>query len=482
MNWPVIINLSGAIVLIVSLFMIFPIIISVLNGGSDLKSLIYSLVTMVFSGGILYLVTFKKKTEELRHRDGFVVVSLSWALVALFGSLPYMFEGTFASFTDAYFESMAGFTTTGASVMTDIESNPKGLLFWRSLTQWLGGMGIVLFSLAVLPMLGGGGMQLFKAEVPEITVDKLRPRLIDTAKSLWYIYITLTVICAILYYSGGMTVYDAISHAFTTLATGGFSTKNTSLAYFNSSYIDAVATVFMFLAGVNYSLYFYAFRGDMSRFAKSDEFKFYLRVTVFATIIIAIDLWQDSFPTLLESLRYAAFQAVSIMTTTGYATADYEQWSPFAQILLVMLMFFGGMIGSTGGGMKQVRILMMFKQVYRELYHLIHPRAVSVLKLDEKHIPKEILGSIWGFLFLFIIIWVGGTLLLAVQDIDIITSASTVISALCNVGPALGAAGPAENYASLPDLAKWVLIACMLIGRLEVYTVIILFIPHFWKK
>ncbi len=482
MNWKTIVNLTGIVVLIVSFFMLFPIGVSLYFNGSDLIALIYSFAATFLSGMALFLLTRKSRKEDLRHRDGFIAVTASWVVVTFFSSLPFLFSHTFVSFTDAYFEAMAGFTTTGASVLGNIEGTQKGVLFWRSLTQWLGGMGIVLFSLAVLPMLGGGGMQLFKAEVPEITVDKLRPRIVDTAKALWYIYASLTALAAILFILGGMSVYDGISHSFTTLATGGFSTKNTSIAYYNSPFIDAVTTVFMFLAGINYTLYFYAFKGDLSKFARSDEFRFYLRVTVVAIALLTIDLWGRDYSTLLESVRYASFQVVSIMTTTGYATADYEKWSYFAQLLLVILMFFGGMIGSTGGGMKQVRILLMFKQAYRELYQLIHPRAVTVLKLEDKFVPKEILGSIWGFLFLFLIIWVSATLVMALQGIDIITSASTVISALCNVGPALGGAGPAENYAGLPLMAKWVLIFCMLVGRLEVYTVIILFIPHFWKK
>ncbi|NOZ24771.1 MAG: TrkH family potassium uptake protein [Nitrospirae bacterium] len=482
MNWKTIVNLTGVVVLIVSFFMLLSLAVSVYYEGSDLRALGYSFGVTFCSGMALFLFTRNAKKEDLRHRDGFIAVTFSWVVVTFFGSLPFLFSQTFASFTDAYFEAMAGFTTTGASVLDDIEGLQKGVLFWRSLTQWLGGMGIVLFSLAVLPMIGGGGMQLFKAEVPEITVDKLRPRIVDTAKALWYIYASLTALAAILYVLGGMSVYDGINHSFTTLATGGFSTRNTSIAYYDSPFIDAVSTVFMFLAGINYTLYFYAFKGDISRFARSDEFRFYLRVTVIAIALLALDLWGRDYDSLLSAVRYASFQVVSIMTTTGYATADYEKWTYFAQLLLVILMFFGGMIGSTGGGMKQVRILLMFKQAYRELYQLIHPRAVTVLKLEDKFIPKEVLGSIWGFLFLFLIIWVGGTLVMALLGTDIITAASTVVSALCNVGPALGGAGPAENYAALPQAAKWVLVFCMLVGRLEVYTVIILFIPHFWKK
>jgi trk system potassium uptake protein TrkH len=377
---------------------------------------------------------------------------------------------------------MAGFTTTGASVLGILEKVPEGILLWRSLTQWMGGMGIIVFSLAILPMLGAGGMQLFKAEVPEIGVEKLRPRIIDMAKSLWYIYAGLTAVLALLLFLAGMGAFDALCHAFSTMATGGFSTKSASIAHFKSGLIDTIIIVFMFLAGINFSLHFFALRGNLSRFTKSSEFKFYCTVTLISVAIITASTMSSGQSSVPEALRYASFQVVSIMTTTGFATTDYEMWPVLSQMLLLTLMFFGGMVGSTGGGMKQVRILLMFKQAYRELYHLIHPRALTALKLDEKNVPKETLGGIWGFLFLFILISVIATLIMTSLGIDIITAASTVISSMANVGPALGDAGPTDNYASLPAAGKWVLAVCMLIGRLEIYTVLLLFMPLFWKK
>jgi trk system potassium uptake protein TrkH len=377
---------------------------------------------------------------------------------------------------------MAGFTTTGSTVLKDIEAVPVGILFWRSLTQWIGGMGIILFAIAILPLLGTGGMQLFKAEVPEISVDKLRPRIIDTAKALWFIYVGLTAIATLFYITGGMDFYNAICHAFTTMSTGGFSTKNASLAHFQSPFIEVTASIFMLLAGINYSLYFYVFRGKLSRLWKSSEFKFYLSIIATATILITLDIWKTSYDSLIESFRYSLFQTASIMTTTGYTTTDYAQWSAFAQVFIIVLMPLGGMIGSTAGGIKQVRILLMLKQGYREIYHLIHPHGVTTVKLDDKFLTKEILGSIWGFLFLFIFVSVIATIGMAAAGSDIITSASTVISAMSNVGPALGSAGPAESYASIPYTGKWILVFCMLTGRLEIYTVLILLVPHFWKK
>jgi trk system potassium uptake protein TrkH len=481
MNYPLILHVTGSVLLIISAFMLLPAAVSAIYAQPDLKALAVSqLVTLSF-GLVLYFFTRGHRKDVIRHRDVFAMVTLSWLATSLFGCLPYLFSGSLGSFTDAYFEATAGFTTTGATVVLDVEALPMGILFWRSLTQWLGGMGIILFALAVLPFVGSGGMQLFRAEAPELTVDRLRPRIIDTAKALWYIYAALTAAAFALYKAGGMEVFDALCHAFTSLATGGFSTKNASIAHFQSPFIDAVCTVFMFLAGINYSLYFYGFRGDLSRFWRSSEFRFYISVT--ATSIVLIMFSTGSYYSgVLESFRYSSFQAVSIMTTTGYSTADYEQWAPFARMLLVTLMFFGGMIGSTGGGMKQVRVLLMLKQGYRELYQLIHPHAFTTMKLDGKHITKEILGSIWGFLFIFMFICVLGSLAMSALGVDMITSFSTVVSAVSNVGPALGEAGPTENYHGLPGAGKWVLAFCMLAGRLEIYTVVILFMPRFWKK
>jgi trk system potassium uptake protein TrkH len=482
LNFHLILNLTGFVLVIISGFMLLPALVSLIYGQGDLKALLYSALITFLSGIALYWLTRGHRKESFRHRDVFCVVTLCWVSISFFGCLPYLLSGGIGSFTNAYFEAMAGFTTTGATALRDIEALPRGVLFWRSLTQWIGGMGIILFALAVLPFLGAGGVQLFKAEVPEIAVDRLRPKIVDTAKALWYIYASLTVVVFFLYEAGGMNIYDALCHAFTTLATGGFSTKNASLAHFQSPFIDAVGTVFMFLAGINYSLYFYGFRGDLSRFWRSSEFKFYLAVTASAIIIVTFNNLGSSYGGVLEALRYGSFQAVSITTGTGYTTADYELWAPLSRMLLMVLMFFGGMIGSTSGGLKQVRVLLMLKQGYRELYQLVHPRAVTSIRLDGRHLPKEILGSIWGFLFLFLFVCVLGTLLLSAMGIDALTASSTVISATCNVGPAFGEAGPTDGYAGIPAGGKWVLVFCMLAGRLEIFTVVILFVPQFWKK
>lgn len=482
MNIRVIINFNGLVLLYLSTFMILPILVSLIYGSKDIMSLIYSFIITLFAGIILFFSTTKNKKEDIKNREAFIIVTSAWILMSLFGSLPFIFSKTLISFTDAYFESMAGFTTTGASVIKNVEIIPEGILFWRSLTQWIGGMGIIVFALAILPFLGTGGMQLFRAEVPEINVDKLRPKIIDTAKALWIIYLLLTITNALLLYLSGMNIFDAVCHAFTTMATGGFSTKNASLAAFENPAIEYITSLFMFLAGVNYALHFYFFKGQYSIIWENSEFKFYLGVTLFSTILVTAAIFGSSYEKLAESLRYALFQVTSIMTTTGYATADYEKWPPLTHVLLMLLMFFGGMIGSTGGGIKQVRMFLALKQGYRELYQLIHPRAVTSVKLDNKFLNKEILGSIWGMIFLFLSVSALAIVGISATGIEIVTSTSTVISAMCNVGPAFGMAGPTENYSEITSIGKWILIFCMLTGRLEVYTVLILFIPQFWKK
>ncbi|MBC8413314.1 TrkH family potassium uptake protein [bacterium] len=482
MNFFLVLNMTGTMLLLTSCFMIFPLLVSAIQKGSDLQAFLASFTTSIIAGLLLFFSTKKYLKREIKHREGFAIVTMTWLAMSLAGSLPYLFSGVTPTFTDAFFESIAGFTTTGSSVLTNLEDLPMGILLWRSLTQWMGGMGIIVFSLAILPMLGAGGMQLFKAEVPEIEVEKLKPRVIDMAKSLWYIYGGLTLILAGLLFVAGMGIFDAVCHALTTMATGGFSTKTASIAYFQSYYIDMIISAFMFMAGINFSLHFYALRGDFSRFTKSSEFKFYMGITLIAITAVTLNIMTADNLSLSEAFRYACFQVISIISTTGYATADYELWPALSQMLLIVLMFLGGMVGSTAGGMKQVRILLMLKQAYREMYHLIHPSAITALRLDKKHIEKETQGGIWGYLFLFILIMAAATIFMTALGLDLITAASTVLSSMSNVGPALGDAGPAENYSSLPDAGKWVLGLCMLMGRLEIYTVILLFTPMFWRK
>ncbi|OQY18114.1 MAG: potassium transporter [Desulfobacteraceae bacterium 4572_35.1] len=379
-------------------------------------------------------------------------------------------------------ETMSGFTTTGSTILTEIESLPHSILFWRSLTHWLGGMGIIVLSLAILPMLGVGGMQLFQAEVPGPTADRLKPRIQDTAKLLWGVYVILTAIETILLMAGDMSFYDAICHSFATLATGGFSTRNASVAAYDSAYIDWVITVFMFLAGVNFSLHYYALKGRIGEYFRNEEFRFYLYITCAAIAVLMFMNQGTVYDSIIDNLRYSAFQTTAILTTTGFATADFELWPVLTQYLLVFLMFIGGCAGSTGGGMKVARIMLLLKHGTVQLYHLIHPRAVRLVKLGGTPVPAEVMQSILGFFALFMGIFIAASFLMAASGMDLVSGAAAVIATLSNIGPGLGSVGPVDNFAHVPAFGKGVLIICMLLGRLELFTVLVLFLPSFWRK
>lgn len=482
MNLGIIIYIVSLSTIILSFFLLLSTGVAYFYKTFEFYKFLLSFFITFFTGILGCFFTRKFRYEELRHREAFATVTFTWITAAFFGSLPYLFTGTLESFTDAYFEAMSGFTTTGATVIADVESLSKGILFWRSITQWIGGMGIIVFALAVLPFLGTGGMQLFKAEVPGITVDKLKPRIVDTAKILWFIYVGITALIVILYKFCGMSLYDAICHAFTTISTGGFSTKNNSLSGFNNPFLEYVVGFCMILGSINFTLYYFLSKGDFEKIFKNSELRFYFFLLLILIILVSLSLKLTTYKTFEESIRYTFFQIISIITTTGYTTADYEKWNFFSQIIILFIMFCGGMIGSTAGGIKEIRIHLMFKQIYKEFYHLIHPRAIIYIKVEDKILSKEILESIWTFIFLALIIWILSSIILAASGLDIITSLSSVASALNNVGPALGKAGPIETYAFFPNLAKWILIFCMLIGRLEYYTVLVLFIPALWKK
>lgn len=484
MNFPLILNLTGIVLVITSLFMLIPALVSFIYGSADLNAIILSFAVTLGIGGSIFLATFKHKKEEIGHRESFLIVTLSWIAISIAGALPFIFSGGIPSVTDAVFESMSGFTTTGASILTNVEGLPRGVLFWRSLTHWIGGLGIIVFFVAVFPLMGIGGGQLFRAEVSQVVPEKMKPRIIDTAKAFWKIYIAFTVLGILLLYLGGMDLYDAFCHTFGAIGTGGFSTKNLSIGAYGSSYIHYVIILLMLAGGTSFTLHYQALRKSKSitSYIKDDEFVFYISVIAVATFLIVFATYGRNYESVFLSIRDSLFQVVSIITATGYATADYEKWPVFTQVLLLCLMFIGGMAGSTAGGMKQVRVLLVIKQIYREFYHLIHKRALSSIKLNDRTVPKDLLGNVWGFVFLFIIIWIMSSLGMAALGLDPVTSASTTISAMSNVGPALGQAGPAENYSSIPMAGKWILIFCMLAGRLEVYTILILFMPVYWRR
>jgi len=482
MRWSHIAKAVGTLITILGFSMIFPLVCGIIYNDLSIFPLFISMIITLIFGGTLFFCFRAYTAEYISQREGIVIVALGWTAMGLFGALPFYLGDVFPTFTDAFFESVSGFSTTGSTVLTDIEIVPKGFLFWRSFIQWLGGMGIIVLSLAILPFLGVGGMQLFKAEVPSPVPDKLKPRLRDTAKILWQVYAVITVLEVVFLLFGGMTFFDSICHAFTTMPTGGFSTKNSSVAYFESTYIDVVKIVFMILAGINFSLHYQLIRGKTLIFWKDSECRFFLFLVLILTVAVSINTFGVVYDNVVDALRYSAFQVVSIITTTGYATADYEKWPAMSQVIIFLCMFIGASAGSTGGGIKIVRIMLCFKYCYRELFKLMHPRAVSQIKVGGKSVSDDVIRSVMGFFILYLGLFAICSIILSSLGVDLVTSFSAVASCIGNIGPGFGLVGPVENFSILPDLGKWLLIWCMLLGRLEIYTVIILFAPEFWRK
>ncbi|MBI9071435.1 MAG: TrkH family potassium uptake protein [Melioribacteraceae bacterium] len=454
---------------------------SLYYGENDLFPLLISGIGISLIGAVLYLFT-RKCNQDIKKREGYIVVSLGWLSMSLFGALPFVIHGAIPSYTDAFFETISGFTTTGASILNNIEELPHGLLFWRSLTQWLGGMGMIVLSLAILPILGIGGMQLFVAEVPGPTKDKIHPRVRETAKRLWGIYVLLTATETLLLIIGGMSFFDAINHAFTTMATGGFSTKQASVAYWQSPFIHYVITMFMFFAGINFSIHYYVMHKNFKVIRKNDELKFYSYLIGFLTIVVSVALILQNYAGIEKSFRDSLFQIVSIITTTGFVTADYEIWGPFFKVLFFLLLFIGGCAGSTGGGVKIVRHLLLLKNSLLELRRLVHPRAIIPVRLNNSSVPQDIMSNILAFFLFYVLVFVAGTIIMSIIGVDIITAMGSVATSLGNVGPAIGSVGPSSNFAHIPDAGKWVLSILMLMGRLELFTILIIFSPAFWKK
>jgi trk/ktr system potassium uptake protein len=483
-NFRVIGRVLGLLISATSAAMLLPVLVSAFEGGSDWRVL---LIVMLSGTGIgAALAWLLRGASELEVRDGFVIVTLGWLAATLVGSLPFYLSGAIPAFTNAFFESMSGFTTTGATILTDVEALPRGLALWRCQIQWLGGMGIVVLSIAILPILGVGGMQLFQAEAPGPSPDRLTPRIKETAQLLWGVYCILSVAEFVALMACGMGPYDAICHTFTTMATGGFSPRAASVGAYDSAWIDGVITLFMFAAGVNFSLHFLAVRGRLVRgvrcYSRDSEFRTYFGVTFVAIAVLMLTNWQHVGYGLAENLRFSSFQVVSILTTTGFGTADYEQWSHLAQFTLLVLMFIGGCAGSTGGGMKNVRVLLLTKHAWQELRKLLHPRAVYVVRFNRQPVSPDILTNILGFFLLLMMVAVGSTLVMTALGLDFLSAVGSVAATLNNVGPGLGSVGPTDNFGHLPALGKWVLVACMLLGRLELYTVLVLLTPELWRR
>lgn len=443
---------------------------------------LYSVLISAFLGAILQILTRKHaRKRDIKKRDGYIIVTFSWVVMALSGSLPFILTGSIPSFTNAFFESISGFTTTGASILNNIESLPESILFWRSLTQWVGGLGFIVLVISILPSLGIGGMQLFLAEAPGITADKIKPRIQDTAIRLWLLYIGLTIVETILLLVGGMSFFDALNHSLTTMSTGGFSTKQASIAHFDSAFIEYVITIFMFLGGTSFVLIYLTFKGKFDRLWKNEEFRGYLFITVITTIAVtSILIFIDGAPT-EKAFRESVFQVVAILTTTGYASADFTTWGGSVVLIFFTLMFIGGSAGSTAGGVKIVRHLIIAKNSIIEFKRQLHLSAIIPVRFNGKAVAHEITRNILAFVIIYLTIFGLSSVALSLLGLDTITAMGSVATSLGNVGPGLNSTGPSETFAHLPSLAKWILGALMVIGRLEIFTVLIIFTRYFWR-
>jgi trk system potassium uptake protein TrkH len=471
-------KIMGALLVLIALVMLPGAIFSIYFGEDPWPILTSALITIIL--GMVLFFSFSKQDQNIRKREGYLIVALSWVFMAGFGMLPYILSQQILGFSDALFETMSGLTTTGASILTDIEAMPKGLLFWRSMTQWVGGLGIIVLTVAIFPLLGIGGIELFVAESPGPTSDKIHPRISETAKRLWYVYVGLTLLATLLFWVGGMTFFDAINHALTTLATGGFSTKNNSMAYYDSAFIQYVAILFMFLAGTNFTVIYFGLIGKFKRVLKSDEFKIYGLVLLGVAVILFIPISSVVADPEL-AFRKSLFQVVSIVTTTGFVTDDYTQYGEGVTYICFMLLFLGGCAGSTAGGIKFVRHLTFIKNSWLEFKRLIHPRAIVPLMINGDRVTGRIITHIMNFLLIYLFTFVLGSLALSIMGYDLPTSFGAVATCLANVGPGIGSVGPLDNFAFFSPAAKIFLSFIMLLGRLELFTILILFTPFFWR-
>jgi trk system potassium uptake protein TrkH len=494
LNYKIIFHFLGLLLLCNGGFILLSTLVSLIYKDGVTLNLFASGVGVLVVGTLLMLLT-RKHSKEMNKREGYIVVTLGWVAMAISGAIPYMVTNVIPTFTSAFFETMSGYTTTGATILNDIEIVPKGVLFWRSTTHWIGGMGIIVLAIAILPLLGIGGMQLFAAEAPGPSADKLHPRITDTAKRLWLIYFGYTVAETILLKVAGMSFFDAINHAMSTLSTGGFSTKNASVAYWNDRpIIQYIIIVFMFLAGTNFVLSYYAFKGRVQKAIQDEELKLYFKFIALFTIIVSLIIYFKADLALStidhpmvwgkaeSAFRHGLFQVLTVITTTGFITADYTLWTPFLVVFFFGIMFLGGSAGSTSGGVKVMRHLILIKNGFLEFKRALHPNAVLPVRYNKKAISGDIVFNILGFFILYMLSFIVGALVFSMFQIDFQSAIGLSASSLGNIGPALGNFGPVNNYAALPPLAQWWSSFLMLIGRLELFTVLILFTPFFWRN
>ena len=489
MNIKTILNILAAMLVVTGLSMLFPALIAFIYGESDLYGHLISSLICVLLG--LPIWVFTRKSKRLNSKDGFAIVTFAWITVALAGSLPFYLTGIIPNFTDAWFEAMSGVTTTGATIIGNsntlphlingIESMPHGVLFWRSFLQWIGGMGIIVFTIAILPLLGVGGVQLFKAEVPGPVADKIKPRVKETAKILWMVYIGFTFLQFLLLGFAGMSWFDSICHAFTTMPTGGFSTQNASIAAYSNPIIHYIIIFFMFIAGVNFTLHFRAITGNYKSYFKDYEFKVYFSILFFATMLIFLNISFSNSDWSHNSFLISLFQSLALMTGTGYSNADYELWPFFSQLLLFFMMFFGAMGGSTSGGMKIARVILLIKYAATETRRMLHSRAIIPIRIGDRTIGDDVIRNTLGFFLIYLSFFVLTALVLTALNYDFTSSLGVAASAIGNIGPAFGSFGPTDNYALLHPIGKWMMTFCMLLGRLEIFTIMVLFSRTFWK-
>lgn len=478
MNYPIVIRLLGSLLIFESIGMMPSLFISLYHKQSDLTAFGISIAVTGMIGFIMYRVPVRHK--GIKAKEALSIVSIGWVLVSLFGALPFLLSGSIPSIVDAFFEMVSGFTTTGATIINDVEALPKGILFWRSFSHWIGGMGILVFTVSILPALGVGSFQIFKAESPGPTPDKIVPRIKDTAKILYFTYMAITLVEILLLKLGGLSLYESIVHTFGTVGTGGFSTNNASVGAFNSSYINIVISIFMLLSGINFSLYYQTFKGGWRDVIKNEELRFYLMIVGLSVLFITLDISKNIYGSISYALEHSLFQVSSLITTTGYGTVDFDQWTTFSKSILFMLMFVGGCAGSTGGGMKNIRILVLFKLIKREISKIFHPRAVIHVKVNNRVLSPDVLTGITSFFSLYIIIFVLGTILISLEGIGMVGSASAVAATIGNIGPGFEFVGPTQTYSEFSSASKMLLSFFMLFGRLELFTMLMLFNPKFW--
>ncbi len=449
--------------------------------GESMWPIIYSALITGAVGALGWWATGKKDRSSVGKREGYLIVALTWVVISIFGALPFIFSGSIPNFTDAFFETISGFTTTGASILTDIEIVPKNILFWRAMTHWIGGMGIIVLTVAILPFLGIGGLQLMIAEMPGITPDKLHPRITATAKRLWGIYVIFTAAEILLLWAGEMDFFDSVCHSFATMATGGFSTKNTSIAAF-SAYSQYIIIVFMFLAGTNFTLHYFLLHAKFKKVFSNEEYKMYFWIVAFVTVFITVGLVVYGSHDLEQAFRDTLFSVVSIITTTGFVTANYYAWPSFLWMLIFALMFIGGSAGSTGGGVKVIRHLLLIRNSWQELKRSIHPQAIIPVRYNGKSVTQQIIFNVMAFFLMYVLVFSAGTILLSLLNVDFETAVGASIATLGNIGPGIGHVGPVDNYAFFDPAAKWILSFLMLLGRLELFTILIVISPAFWRR